>query len=121
MLQKKHLRLGLTLDKLQLKRLLNNPSILLIITKTLNVPVDLIKFINHISLNLALFVYLIKSNEKKIRLNIIHKEALDFHSSGKPGKIEITPSKPMTTKRDLALAYSPGVASPVLKLVKTII
>ena len=46
------------------------------------------------------------------------KEALDFHSSGKPGKIEITPSKPMTTKRDLALAYSPGVASPVLEIGK---
>ena len=46
------------------------------------------------------------------------KEALDFHSTGKPGKIEITPSKPMTTKRDLALAYSPGVASPVLKISK---
>ncbi len=46
------------------------------------------------------------------------KEALDFHSTGKPGKIEITPSKPMTTKRDLALAYSPGVASPVLEISK---
>ena len=46
------------------------------------------------------------------------KEALDFHSTGKPGKIEITPSKPMTTKRDLALAYSPGVASPVLEIGK---
>ena len=41
------------------------------------------------------------------------KEALDFHSSGKSGKIEIISSKPMTTKRDLALAYSPGVAAPV--------
>ena len=41
------------------------------------------------------------------------KEALDFHSRGKPGKIEINSSKPMTTKRDLALAYSPGVAVPV--------
>ena len=41
------------------------------------------------------------------------KEALDFHSRGKPGKIEINSSKPMTTKRDLALAYSPGVAIPV--------
>ena len=46
------------------------------------------------------------------------KEALDFHSLGKPGKIEVTPSKPMTTKRDLALAYSPGVASPVLEISK---
>ena len=41
------------------------------------------------------------------------KEALDFHSKYKPGKIEINSSKPMTTKRDLALAYSPGVAVPV--------
>ena len=41
------------------------------------------------------------------------KEALDFHSHNKPGKIEINSSKPMTTKRDLALAYSPGVAAPV--------
>ncbi len=41
------------------------------------------------------------------------KEALDFHTKGKPGKIEIHSSKPMTTKRDLALAYSPGVAAPV--------
>ena len=41
------------------------------------------------------------------------KEALDFHSQKKPGKIEISSSKNMTTKRDLALAYSPGVAAPV--------
>ena len=48
--------------------------------------------------------------------NIEHysdKEALDFHNSNKSGKIEIISSKPMTTKRDLALAYSPGVAAPV--------
>ena len=41
------------------------------------------------------------------------KEALEFHSQKKPGKIEISSSKNMTTKRDLALAYSPGVAAPV--------
>jgi len=41
------------------------------------------------------------------------KEALDFHQDKKPGKIEIISSKNMTTKRDLALAYSPGVAAPV--------
>ncbi len=41
------------------------------------------------------------------------KEALDFHKHKKPGKIEISSSKNMTTKRDLALAYSPGVAAPV--------
>jgi len=41
------------------------------------------------------------------------QEALDYHNSGKSGKIEILSSKPMTSKRDLALAYSPGVAAPV--------
>ena len=41
------------------------------------------------------------------------KEALDFHSHGRPGKIEIIASKPMATQRDLSLAYSPGVAVPV--------
>ncbi len=44
------------------------------------------------------------------------KEALEFHSHKKPGKIEIVASKNMTTKRDLALAYSPGVAVPVRKI-----
>ena len=46
------------------------------------------------------------------------KEALDFHSYKKPGKIEISSSKNMTTKRDLALAYSPGVAAPVRAISK---
>jgi malate dehydrogenase (oxaloacetate-decarboxylating)(NADP+) len=41
------------------------------------------------------------------------KEALDFHAQGRPGKLEITPTKPMATQRDLSLAYSPGVAVPV--------
>ena len=40
------------------------------------------------------------------------QDALDFHSEGQPGKIKITPSKPLTTQRDLSLAYSPGVAIP---------
>ena len=44
------------------------------------------------------------------------KEALEFHSHKKPGKIEINASKSMITKRDLALAYSPGVAVPVKKI-----
>jgi malate dehydrogenase (oxaloacetate-decarboxylating)(NADP+) len=41
------------------------------------------------------------------------QEALQFHQEGRPGKLEITPSKPMSTQRDLSLAYSPGVAVPV--------
>ncbi|MEM9706289.1 MAG: NADP-dependent malic enzyme [Pseudomonadota bacterium] len=41
------------------------------------------------------------------------EEALAFHARGKPGKLEINPTKPMATQRDLSLAYSPGVAAPV--------
>src|SRR5688572_21697384 len=44
------------------------------------------------------------------------REALYFHSTGRPGKIEIIASKPMATQRDLSLAYSPGVAVPVLAI-----
>jgi len=44
------------------------------------------------------------------------REALLFHSQGRPGKIEIIASKPMATQRDLSLAYSPGVAVPVLAI-----
>ena len=44
------------------------------------------------------------------------KEALDYHTTEKSGKIEIHSSKPMITKRDLALAYSPGVAAPVKEI-----
>ena len=40
------------------------------------------------------------------------KEALDYHSQGRPGKIEVIATKPVTTARDLGLAYSPGVAEP---------
>ena len=46
------------------------------------------------------------------------KEALDSHIKGKSGKIEIHSSKPLTTKRDLSLAYSPGVAAPVKEIAK---
>ena len=46
------------------------------------------------------------------------KEALDFHINGKSGKIEVSSSKPLTTKRDLSLAYSPGVAAPVREISK---
>ncbi|PPD00715.1 MAG: NADP-dependent malic enzyme [Hyphomicrobium sp.] len=47
------------------------------------------------------------------------QEALQFHSSGKPGKLEITTTKPLATQRDLSLAYSPGVAIPVLAIAQT--
>jgi len=46
------------------------------------------------------------------------KEALLFHSRGRPGKLEIVATKPMATQRDLSLAYSPGVAAPVLAIAR---
>ena len=44
------------------------------------------------------------------------EEALAFHAGAKPGKLEVNPTKPMATQRDLSLAYSPGVAVPVLRI-----
>ena len=46
----------------------------------------------------------------------LKKEALDYHSSGRKGKIEVVPTKPYSTQRDLSLAYSPGVAEPCLEI-----
>ena len=42
--------------------------------------------------------------------------ALNYHADGRPGKIEVVPTKPTQTKRDLSLAYSPGVAEPCEKI-----
>ncbi len=50
------------------------------------------------------------------RPSFTDEEALAFHAGAKPGKLEITPTKPMATQRDLSLAYSPGVAVPVLAI-----
>jgi hypothetical protein len=47
---------------------------------------------------------------------VTEEEALLLHASGRPGKLEITPTKPLTTQRDLSLAYSPGVAVPCLRI-----
>jgi malate dehydrogenase (oxaloacetate-decarboxylating)(NADP+) len=52
--------------------------------------------------------------KKKIR----REDALAYHSSGRKGKIEVVPTKPCATARDLALAYSPGVAEPCLEIAK---
>lgn len=46
------------------------------------------------------------------------KKALDYHSSGRPGKIEVVPTKPTLTSLDLARAYTPGVAAPCLEIAK---
>lgn len=44
------------------------------------------------------------------------QDALDYHANGKPGKIQVVPTKPYASQRDLSLAYSPGVAEPCLKI-----
>lgn len=46
------------------------------------------------------------------------QDALDYHSQGRPGKIEVVPTKPHSSQRDLSLAYSPGVAEPCLEIEK---
>jgi malate dehydrogenase (oxaloacetate-decarboxylating)(NADP+) len=56
----------------------------------------------------------LETPKKKIR----KEEALAYHSMGRPGKIEVIPTKPCATARDLSLAYSPGVAEPCLEIEK---
>src|SRR5574342_285159 len=46
------------------------------------------------------------------------QEALDYHSQGRPGKIQVSPTKPFKNQRDLSLAYTPGVAEPCLEIAK---
>ncbi|MCA1968952.1 MAG: NADP-dependent malic enzyme [Rhizobium sp.] len=54
-----------------------------------------------------------KDRNGRSKTSVTEQEALDFHAQGRPGKLEITPTKAMATQRDLSLAYSPGVAVPV--------
>jgi malate dehydrogenase (oxaloacetate-decarboxylating)(NADP+) len=57
-----------------------------------------------------------KTNGRGTRPTFTDQEALLFHSQGRPGKLEVVATKPMATQRDLSLAYSPGVAVPVLAI-----
>ena len=51
--------------------------------------------------------------------NLFRKDALNYHSLGRPGKIEVVPTKPYSTQRDLSLAYTPGVADPCMEIYRT--
>lgn len=53
-------------------------------------------------------------------INNLKEEALSYHSTGKPGKLEVIPTKPCATQKDLSLAYSPGVAYPCLEIKENI-
>jgi len=57
------------------------------------------------------FLLIISQMSKKLK-----EDALSYHSGGRPGKVEILPTKPYTTQRDLSLAYTPGVAFPCLEI-----
>ena len=57
-----------------------------------------------------------KNDGRGARPTFTDQEALLFHSQGRPGKLEVVATKPMATQRDLSLAYSPGVAIPVLAI-----
>lgn len=54
--------------------------------------------------------------ERKITTGNLKQDSLDYHAQGRPGKLKIVATKPMETQRDLSLAYSPGVAYPVLAI-----
>lgn len=55
---------------------------------------------------------------EEAKTNDLRRDALEYHEDGRPGKIEITPTKPYASQRDLSLAYSPGVAYPCLEIEK---
>ena len=55
-------------------------------------------------------------NESEKEMSSLKQDSLDYHALGRPGKLKITATKPMDTQRDLSLAYSPGVAYPVLAI-----
>ena len=57
-----------------------------------------------------------QASPRPTRPQFTDQEALEFHSRGRPGKLEVVATKPMATQRDLSLAYSPGVAVPVLAI-----
>src|SRR5437588_2055568 len=57
-----------------------------------------------------------KNPSRQTRPTFTDQEALQFHSQGRPGKLEVVATKPMATQHDLSLAYSPGVAVPVLAI-----
>src|ERR1700748_4011203 len=49
-----------------------------------------------------------------------NQDALNYHSKGRPGKIQVVPTKPPNSQRDLTMAYSPGVAEPCLEIAKNV-
>ena len=59
-----------------------------------------------------------KKDKDNLVISNLDKEALEYHKKGRPGKLEIIPTTPLTSSHDLSLAYSPGVAAPCLEIEK---
>ena len=57
-----------------------------------------------------------QQHETRMQQKIRREDALDYHAKGRPGKLEVVPTKEYSTQRDLSLAYSPGVAEPCLAI-----
>ena len=55
-------------------------------------------------------------NDRTPQGQVTDDEALRFHAAGRPGKLQVVPTKPLASQRDLSLAYSPGVAAPCLAI-----
>ena len=51
-------------------------------------------------------------------MSITKEDVFEYHRAGRPGKIEVVPTKPLQTQRDLSLAYTPGVAEAVLEVAR---
>jgi malate dehydrogenase (oxaloacetate-decarboxylating)(NADP+) len=51
-------------------------------------------------------------------MSSFERDSLDYHSSGRPGKLEVVPTKPLLSQRDLSMAYTPGVAEPCREIFK---
>ena len=69
-------------------------------------------------INIELIFYLHYIYNLQHMSKVTKEAALLYHSQGKPGKIEVVPTKPYSTQMDLSLAYSPGVAEPCLEIEK---
>ncbi len=65
---------------------------------------------------MVLICTLVRSNPREMAQLIRKEDALEYHEKGRPGKIEVVPTKETKTQRDLALAYSPGVAEPCMEI-----
>lgn len=76
------------------------------------------QFLNKNRYNRRNISILFQENGAFIMTEQLRQAALDFHEFPIPGKIEVTPTKSLATQRDLALAYSPGVAEPCLEIEK---